>query len=230
MVLYHATWDLVNLYGMNWAWYRSGIAYFWQQTICWIFICLSGFCWSLGRKKIKRGLLVLGASALVSIVTCIFLPDERIVFGVLTLLGFSMLAMIPLEPLLRRIPPAVGSIISFGCFFLFRNVNEGTLGFETLSFGKLPDYMYKNLLTAFWGFPNREFFSTDYFTPVPWFFLFVTGYFLFRILKEREKLDVLAGKRELKPISFLGRHSLILYLLHQPVIYVCLLIGSQVFL
>lgn len=230
MVLYHAAWDLVNLYERDWAWYESGFSYFWQQTICWIFILFSGFCWSMGKKKLKRGLLVLGASALVSLVTCVFLPDERIVFGVLTLLGFSMLVMIPLEALLRRIPSVIGCIVSFGCFFLFRNVNEGSLGFEALTFGKLPDHMYQNMLTAFWGFPDRGFFSTDYFTPVPWFFLFVTGYFLFRILKEHKKLRILSGKHELKAISFLGRHSLILYLLHQPVIYVVLLLGSQIFL
>lgn len=229
MVLYHAVWDLVNLYGMDWAWYASGFAYFWQQTICWIFILLSGFCWSMGKKKLKRGFLVLGASALVSLVTCVLLPDERIVFGVLTLLGASMLIMIPAERVLRRIPAVAGCIAGFGCFFLFRNVNRGSLGFEALAFARLPDGMYRNLPTAFLGFPARKFFSTDYFSLIPWFFLFVTGYFVFRILKEREKLGIFEGKRNCKALSFLGRHSLILYLIHQPFIYVCLLLGSRIF-
>lgn len=230
MFLYHMTWDLVYLYGMDWEWYMSGWAYIWQQSICWSFILLSGFSWSMGKKKAKRGLLVVGASVLVSLVTCVFLPDERIVFGVLTFLGISMLLMILLEPLLRNIPPVAGWIGSFGLFFLLRNVNEGRLGFEALAFGKLPDGMYQNLFTAFLGFPTRAFFSTDYFSVIPWFFLFVTGYFLFRTLKERDTLHILAGSRELKAISFLGKHSLILYLLHQPVIYLLLLAGSELFM
>ena len=48
MILYHGAWDLVYLFGANWDWYRSKGAYVWQQSICWTFILLSGFCWALG--------------------------------------------------------------------------------------------------------------------------------------------------------------------------------------
>ena len=30
MMAYHACWDLVYLYGFDWAWYRSFWAYVWQ--------------------------------------------------------------------------------------------------------------------------------------------------------------------------------------------------------
>lgn len=229
MVLYHLTWDLVYLYEMDWNWFRSDWAYFWQQSICWIFILLSGFCWSMGKKKWKRGFLVLGASALVSVVTCLFLPEERIVFGVLTLLGFCMLVMIPLEPLLKRIPAVISVFVSIGCFLLLRNVNRGTFGFEALDFGTVPEHLYMNIWTAFWGFPNHSFFSTDYFSFIPWLFLFLTGYFLFRIMTEHEIIHIFSGKREIKVLTFLGQHSLILYLLHQPFIYLILLLGSRLF-
>ena len=55
MAAYHACWDLVYIFRMDWGWYRSGAAYLWQQSICWTFILLSGFCWSMGRRPLRRG-------------------------------------------------------------------------------------------------------------------------------------------------------------------------------
>ena len=57
MILYHACWDLVWIFGADWPWYRSDGAYLWQQSICWTFILLSGYCWSLGRHRLRRGLM-----------------------------------------------------------------------------------------------------------------------------------------------------------------------------
>ena len=63
MILYHASWDAVYLLGADWAWYRGPAAHLWQQSICWTFILLSGFCFPFGRKKLRRvdrDLLLLG--------------------------------------------------------------------------------------------------------------------------------------------------------------------------
>ena len=93
MIAYHAMWDLVYMFGVHADWYRSDGAHLWQQSICWTFILLSGFCHALGRKPWKRGLIVIGASAAVTLVTLIFMPEQKILFGVLNLLGLSMLLM-----------------------------------------------------------------------------------------------------------------------------------------
>ena len=58
MVAYHTIWDLVYLYELDWNWYKEKGAYIWQQGICWTFIFLSGFCWSLGSRTCKRGIIV----------------------------------------------------------------------------------------------------------------------------------------------------------------------------
>ena len=68
MILYHATWNFVYIYGMKWSWYQSFAAYLWQQSICWTFILLSGFCFSLGKKHWKNGLLVSASGVLVTMV------------------------------------------------------------------------------------------------------------------------------------------------------------------
>ena len=101
MAAYHTVWDLVYLFGVQWDWYKGGLGFLWQQSICWTFIFLSGFCWPLGRRPLKRGLTVLAGGAAVTLVTVLAMPESRVVFGVLTLLGSCALLLIPLEKLLR---------------------------------------------------------------------------------------------------------------------------------
>ena len=69
MIAYHACWDLVYLFHADWDWYRGTGAYIWQQSICWTFILLSGFCFSLGRRPLRRGLTVFGCGWVVTLVT-----------------------------------------------------------------------------------------------------------------------------------------------------------------
>jgi uncharacterized membrane protein len=123
------------------------------------------------------------------------------------------------EKLLRKVPAAVGLILSFGLFVLLRNVSDHSLGFEGWVICPLPASLYRNLLTAYLGFPPRDFFSTDYFPLLPWFFLFVSGYFLFRLLRERGLNEKLFAKGNVPLLNWLGRHSLIVYLLHQPILF-----------
>lgn len=59
MMLYHACWDLVFLFDVNMRWYAGTPGRLWQQTICWVFILLSGFCAPFGRHMLRRGMLYL---------------------------------------------------------------------------------------------------------------------------------------------------------------------------
>ena len=219
MIAFHGLWNLVYLFGIRLNWYTGTPGYLWQQWICWTFITLSGFCWSFSRNHLKRGLTVFIGGLIVTAVTCIAMPESRIVFGVLTCIGSCMLLMIPVEKLAKKLPAAAGLAVSFGLFVLLRNVSAGSLGFEGWVICSLPASLYRNLLTAYLGFPPRSFFSTDYFPLLPWFFLFVTGYFLFRLLDARSLNEKLFARGNVPVLNWLGRHSLIVYLLHQPVLY-----------
>ena len=212
MMVYHACWDLVYLFRQDWAWYRSFGAHLWQQSICWTFILLSGYCFHLGHHRLRRGLLSLGGGALVSAASQV--AGSPIHWGVLTLLGAAALLTIPLDPLLRRLPARAGLAGSFCLFFLLREVNQGYLGFEGAALLTLPADWYQNSLTALLGFPGPDFFSADYFSLLPWLFLFWTGYFLYRLRPEGEGREL-----RLPLVTTLGRHSLVAYLLHQPLIY-----------
>lgn len=218
MIVYHAVWDLVYIFDNDWKWYESDIAFLWQQSICWGFILLSGFCFPLGKHKLKRGLTVFGAGALVSLVTYVAMPENIVIFGVLTMLGSAMLLMIPLEKILVKCNPMIGFFVMSILFGITRNINKGVLGFGPWEICRLPEALYANLFTAYIGFKPRGFFSTDYFSLFPWVFLFMTGYFLHGIFVKYHLLERLQTK-EIKGLSLLGRQSLIIYMLHQPVIY-----------
>ena len=210
MIAFHGLWNLVYLFGIRADWYTGTPGYLWQQWICWTFILLSGFCCSFSRNAIKRGMIVFDCGILVTVVTSVFMPEALILFGVLTCIGSCMLIMAYCK--------------NFGLFVLLRNVSSGSLGFEGWVICPLPEALYRNIFTAYLGFPPRKFFSTDYFPLLPWFFLFVTGYFLFRLLEERDLTQRLFSRGQIPVLNWLGRHSLLIYLLHQPILYgLCLL-------
>ncbi|MEG2698886.1 MAG: heparan-alpha-glucosaminide N-acetyltransferase domain-containing protein [Ruthenibacterium sp.] len=229
MVLYHAAWDVVYLLHAPWAWYRGNAAFVWQQSICWTFIVLSGFCWSLGKRQLRRGLLVFGAGAVITAATLLVMPENRVVFGVLTLLGSCMMLMIPLEKLLRKVPAAVGLCGCAVLFVLTRNINAGYLGFGTWNLIRLPAWLYHGLFAAYLGFTQSSFISTDYFSLLPWLPLFVLGYFAFRICRDKGILNPWC-MHGIAPLSFLGKHTLLIYMLHQPVLYLLLSCVSGKFL
>lgn len=218
MIAYHTVWDMVYIFEVDWAWYKSDMAYVWQQSICWSFILLSGFCWSFGRVKWKRGLTVFLAGVVITVVTLIAMPGQRIVFGVLTFLGTAMLLMIPLDKVLRKCTPAIGCVISFFLFLLTRNINEGNLGFERIELLELPEHWYQGWVATYLGFTESSFFSTDYFSVLPWMFLFITGYFLHGVFQKKQWFGFLE-KGRIAMLQNFGRYSLWIYMLHQPIAY-----------
>ncbi len=264
MILYHACWDAVFMLGADWPWYGSRGGYIWQQSICWTFILLSGFCVPLSKRLLRRGLIVFGAGALVMLVTNIVLPEDRVIFGVLTLIGSCMLLMVPLrkllDPVQKSAKPAltaettasaqqksgtgaarsngvtVACLIIFAALFvLFKDVNAGVIGTGMLHrilpvipkwTVPLPEGWYRNLATAYIGFPPANFFSTDYFSLLPWCFLYLCGYEFNLILRDKGALKSPIFKQEIKPLSFMGRNSLLIYLLHQPVLYLFVILIS----
>lgn len=221
MILYHGMFDLVVLYGVSAPWFFRTPGYVWQQSICWTFILLSGFCWRLGRAPWKRGLLISACGLLVTAVTFVFLPSERILFGILTFTGAAMLALAPAERFLRKLPQQAGLVAGAVLFFVTRNVNSGQLGFESLVLGRVPDRFYHGLFSAALGFPAPGFFSGDYFSFIPWIFLYLCGYFLYGILMGRESVRRVFCRRA-GFAEWIGRHSLLLYMLHQPALMLIL--------
>lgn len=217
MIAYHAVFDLVELYDFPVDWFWKTPGYVWQQSICWTFILLSGFCWSLGDRPFRRGLLVSAGGLIITVVTHAFVPSERILFGILTFTGTAVLAMIPLSRLFEKIPAWAGAAGSVCCFALTRDINYGYWGFEAARLGTVPEGWYAGTWTAFWGFPEPGFFSGDYFSFFPWFFLFACGYFLYRAVIRYDLVKKILSIR-IDFLGWFGKYSLPIYMIHQPIL------------
>lgn len=219
MIIYHASWNFVYIYGMDWPWYRSRGAYIWQQSICWTFILLSGFCFSLGKRHLKSGFMVFGSGLVVTVVTLLVMPSNRVVFGVLTCIGSCILLAAFLENIWKKIPSEAGLFMTFLFFLFTKNINRGYLGFGSFRIMEIPRSWYQNYMTTYLGFPFQGFYSTDYFSLFPWLFLFLTGFYMYGIFSKYHMAEKAFMDKTISVFSFLGRHSLLIYLLHQPVIY-----------
>ncbi len=218
MLGYHAMYDLVVLFGRPCPWYFETPGYLWQQSICWGFILLSGFCYALGRSPVRHGLTVLGAAALVSLATALAMPSQTVRWGVLFLLGAAPLVTRLLQGPLKALPPAAGLLGSAALFFVLRNIQYGSLGFEGLVLARLPSAWYSTRYLAFLGLPGPGFFSSDYFPLLPWLALYWVGFFAWRLWGQSPRLRRACGVR-LPFLGWIGRHTLPIYLLHQPVTY-----------
>ncbi len=221
MIIYHGIWDLVYIFGANWDLFQQNWTHVWQQVGCSSFIFISGFCWQMSKHNLKRGLQVFGAGLIITAATLIFMPSSRVLFGVLTLLGSCMLLLIPCSRLFQKIHPLLGATISFLLFLFVYPVNDGYLGFAGIEMIKLPSEWYQSLLGSYLGFTEPTFWSTDYFPIFPWIFMYIVGYFTYSFLYNyhREKAIALLSKSLCPPCGWVGRNSLIIYMLHQPVIY-----------
>ena len=170
-----------------------------------LFIILSGICITLGSHCIKRGLIVFGAGLLISAVTFIMFgpTSDMIWFGILHLLGLCML----LYPLLKKMPTPL--LIVLGIVI----VGSG-LWFKTLT--------VDNAFLFPLGLITPKFGSSDYFPLFPNLGYFMIGIALGRLVYGK-KTTLLPNVNTANPVirffSFCGRHSLWIYLGHQPVIY-----------
>lgn len=216
MVAYHLLYDLVYLFGVRIEWYHGAGAYWWQQLICGSFILFAGASCRLSRNNLKRGAQLLAFGVVLGRVTAFVMPQQQVRFGILHFMGIACLLAGLLRPVLERVMPACGSLVALFFFLLTRGVGRGWLGFLGHPLVYLPEGLYQTAFLYPLGFPGPEFFSSDYFPLLPWFFLFLLGFFLWPMV---QGMDVLEWPQQPNPISWAGRRTVWIYLAHQPVLY-----------
>lgn len=218
MILYHFLWDLRFIAGFEINWYTQLPGKIWQASICYVFIFISGFCLSLSRNPLKRGITVFVSGLLVTVVTLVFMPENRVVFGVLTLIGSCMIIVSFIDKFFHINKHKISYlIVSLLMFILTFHISSGKIKLFNLSY-KVPEYMYSGYVMTYLGFPFKSFYSTDYFPLIPWLFLFIVGFISFKIANEKGALNSLKGQHS-KVLSFIGKNTLIIYLFHQIVLY-----------
>lgn len=132
MLVYHTMYDWVYIFGHASGWYDiwSTHCHVWQQYICWSFILLSGYSFTLSRRPLKNGLLTAACAVVLTVATAVAMPEEVIWFGVLHLLGCAALLTCLLHPALEKLPPLAGVTGSAVLFALLNQLPQGWLGFE----------------------------------------------------------------------------------------------------
>ena len=215
MIAFHALYDIFQIYGNSTSF--SGAAVFvWERFICVSFIIISGASFNFSRHTVRNGIIVSLCGFAVTVVTTLALPSQAVWFGILNLLGISMLICSALREVINAVPSVVGAVISFLLYALTYGVPRGYIGFFGIRLFELPQALYEYKYLSFLGFRSADFVSSDFFPIIPWLFLYVFGLFLWRIIKEREWDNYFYLK--IPVLNIIGRHSLVIYLLHQPVL------------
>lgn len=220
VVLYHGLYDWVYLWQRP---FPPGLAPLQPLRIAMagMLIAISGASSTVSRSNLRRGLQTLAAAACITLVTVVFLPSQAIWFGVLHLLGSCMVLYGLSAPLAGRFPPAARVVGGGLLLWLFWPAGQGYLALWGLGQVPLPGWLFTKWWLVPLGFYPPGFSSADYYPLLPWAFLFWAGSGIGQWLfacREPRLWQVHAPL-----LGWLGRHSLWIYLVHQPVL---LLLGS----
>jgi uncharacterized membrane protein len=218
MVVYHFAWDLSSLRLISIDVVESPAWHRFAQAIAASFLLLVGIGLVLGhgagvrwRAFLTRLAVVTAAALIITIGTWFAFPDSYIFFGVLHCIAVSSIFALPF----LRAPVILVLAAAILCFAARSLVSLPALD---------APHFYWLGLNAYTPSTN------DYVPVLPWF-----GFVLLGIATARLGLPLAAGVRGWKwrdPVSkglkWSGRHSLVIYLVHQPILLGGLLLLVQV--
>ncbi len=221
MIIYHAYYDIVFVYGHDLPDVLDTVLRFIQPLIAGTFIVLAGISSNLSSNNFKRGALYLFCGMLLTFATAVAMPSELILFGILHFMGFAAMIYGFIGAFTERIPWVVGVVVFSLLFAASLNVPRGYIGIDGLFAVQLPSFLYGHYWLFPLGFTSAQFYSSDYFPLIPNLFLFLAGASLGVYLKSGRAPKSIYPTR-FKAMSFIGRHGIWVYLLHQPVIMIVL--------
>ena len=219
MIYLHILWDLdyFGIYPLNHEVYQV------QKIVPLIFFMLVGMCLVVGKNKkianpltdelkkyhrhlIMRGIKIFMLGIAITIATLIFVPNRPIIFGVLHFIGLSVILSIPFLKLKYY-------NILFALLFILIGILIGNYHIENPTVFHLALGIHQ---TNVWDY------TVDYFPLFPWFGVTLLGIalgeFLYKDNKRRFHLPDLSRYRPFTMLSWIGKHSLAIYMLHQPLI------------
>lgn len=222
MILMHFAYDMryffeIDVFGFlesNWFWS------FVEPFFLCIFVGVSGICCSFSRNNFKRGAKLLVVAVLFSLGTFLaktYLNLEcLILFNVLHMLSVSIIVYSIIVLIEKR----------FSIDNNVTNVLMSFFGVWIIAMGEKISEM-DGVINGPWLLPfgiigKDSFFMADYMALIPWLGVFLVGAVVGRVCYANKESIVKNPPKALlsfsKPFSFLGRHSLIIYIVHQPIV------------
>jgi uncharacterized membrane protein len=226
MILFHTIFDL-SFFGIAAINVVTGFWRYFTLTTASLFLCIVGISlvvsharsatklegFALAKKYLFRGAGIFALGLMVTVATWWYLHEGFVIFGILHLIGVSVM----LSPL----------------FFRFGKYNI-LIGLLFIAGGAVINTIQAPIWLLPLGAYPPSFASVDYTPIIPWFGVVLGGIgigeFLYAGGVRRFTMpgvpELIAG-----PFAFLGRHSLVIYLVHQPVIIILLgaMTGTKVF-
>ncbi len=213
MTIFHLMWDLWFFRILPNVVLYTGFWKYFQRTTAILFLLIVGISLTISYRAAQRkgelsyskffwrGLRIFGFGLVISL--AVWLANVGYVhFGILHCIGISILLAYPLLPY-RWINLGLWAVL----FLLGGWVETVRVGFPWLVWLGLMPPAYA---------PN------DYFPLVPWFGVVLLGVFLGNTLYNaqgrRFPLPDLSAFAPVQLLRFLGRHSLLIYLIHQPLL------------
>lgn len=196
MVTFHLVYDLNEFVGINIE-YEFGFWDFVGAASAILFMFVSGISSGFSRNTFRRGLKVLGFGIIISIATYFFDSSQYIRFGILHFLGISMM----LFPLLKKMNNWLLIIIGVLSFIAGKYIE----GITVNTFLLLP-----------LGFMYGGFASMDYYPLLPYISYFILGVLCYKLFYYKGR-SLFRFSFNAGPVQEVSRHSLIIYLLHQPI-------------
>ncbi len=225
MVTYHAAYDLhvyrgwgIDVFGMPWT--------ILARTSACIFLVLVGLCFVISweRKPFWRNVVhrtgrILAYACIVSVATYIADPVSYVRFGILHLIGATAL-LLPLFVKLRAWNCLLGILI------IVVSTQLGDL------------IRGKSVLLLPLGITPPGFVSVDYFPVFPWFGVILVGMALGAVyVRSPERYTVIRASEKtvqqsiiLRSVKTISSHSLVIYMLHQPIILAILITMQKILL
>ena len=204
MVVYHFFFDLeyfgiadINLYDIGWALF--------QRLIAVIFLGVVGISLTLSESRNREGYarhakraLRLGAVALlITAVTWVYPHEGFIVFGIIHFIALASL---------------IGPL-----FFRFRAWNV-LLGVLIIIAGLYTSTLFTDSKYLFWlGIVYQGYQPLDHYPLLPWLGVVLIGIYAGQRFFPDGKARLKKSSERMDKLAFLGRYSLLLYLLHQPI-------------
>ena len=173
-----------------------------------LFIFLSGLSSRFSRGNIRRGLIALALAFAITAVT--YYMDMPIWFGVIHLLAFSMLFFGLTRSIWDMIPRKIVSAIFISL------IVASSLAISHVE--PIAENWMSNILLSLLGWRQLGFESYDYFPLLPWIFVFLLGTWAGIYIVER-RLPTWFYDAEFPILPAIGRKSLLIYVLHQPILY-----------